>query len=259
MLCFFVWFCKQAGRPKHNSRSTNALRGPRRVAADPEALKIRGALVFSSRACPPQTVFTSRALCMDRALQTPPRTAASTWTVAEYSCEVRGEVPSGCSHGRSLLQVYGHAVRVQALSLGGAAGLRLRSSVPACGLEARGEGPTGGLPSLQRSQTRRLLPTHGLCLSVLSGVHEREPADLLRVPKPDEPEFCSGDPGAGRGAEVGDMTAGLQVRRGVSAAAMGALSVGSARGGGCGASPFLLFLQRVLPHVKSTGSRVTDT
>lgn len=143
--------------------------------------------------------------------------------------------------------MYGDAVRVQALSLGGAAGLQLRSSVPACVLEGRGEGPTGGLPSPQRSQTRWLLPTHGLCLSVLSGVHEREPADLLRVPKPDEPEFCSGDSGAGRGAEVSDMTVGLQVRRGVSAAGMGALSVGSTRGGGCGASPFILFLQSTSP------------
>lgn len=152
--------------------------------------------------------------------------------------------------------MYGDAVRVQALPLGGAAGLQLRSSVPACVLEGRGEGPTGGLPSLQRSQTRWLLPTHGLCLSVLSGVHEREPADLLRVPQPDEPQFCSGDSGAGRGAEVSDMTAGLQVRRGVSAAGMAALSVGSTRGGGCGASPFYIVS---LPHVKSTGSRVTET
>lgn len=128
--------------------------------------------------------------------------------------------------------MYGHAVRVQTLSLGGAAGLQLRSSVPARVLEARGEGPTGGLPSLQRSQTGGVLPTHGLCLSVLPGVHEREPADLLRVPKPDEPELCSGDSGAGRRAEVGDMTAGLQVSRGVSAAGMGALSVGSTRGQG---------------------------
>lgn len=107
--------------------------------------------------------------------------------------------------------MYGHTVRVQALSLGGAAGLQLRSSLPACVLEARGEGPTGGLPSLQRSQTRRLLPTHGLSVSVLPGVHEREPADLLRVPEPDQPEFCSGDPGAGRGAEVSHMKAGADL------------------------------------------------
>lgn len=174
---------------------------------------------------------------------------------------------SGSSHGRGLLQVYGHAVRLQALSLGGSAGLQLRSSVPARVLEARGEGPTGGLPSLQRTQTRGLLPTHGLCLSVLPGVHEREPADLLRVPQPDEPELCSGDSGAGRRAEVGDMTAGLQVSRGVSGAGMGALSVGSAGGQGSGARvqgrrlrgfPFLYCFCRILPHVKSTGSRVTE-
>lgn len=137
--------------------------------------------------------------------------------------------------------MYGDAVRVQALSLGGAAGLQLRSSVPACVLEARGEGPTGGLPSLQRGQTRWLLPTHGLCLSVLPGVHEREPADLLRVPKPDEPEFCSGDSGAGRGAEVRDMTAGLQVRGGCVCSGHGRPLSGQHRGGGCGAAPFILF------------------
>lgn len=46
-------FCKQAGRPKHNSRSPNALHGPRRAAADPEALQIRGALVLARVRVPP--------------------------------------------------------------------------------------------------------------------------------------------------------------------------------------------------------------
>lgn len=88
---FFCGFCKQAGRPKHNSRSTNALHGPRGVTADPDSLEIRGALVLA-RARVPQTVFTSRALCMDCARHPPPRTAASTWTVSEYSCLLRGAV-----------------------------------------------------------------------------------------------------------------------------------------------------------------------
>lgn len=105
------------------------------------------------------------------------------------------------------------SVRVQALSLGGAARLRVRSSVPPSGLEARGARPAGGRPTLQRPQTRRLLPTHDLSLSLLPGVHERESADLLPVPEPDQPQLRSGDSSAGRGVEVRKGSAG----RGVSA------------------------------------------
>lgn len=112
------------------------------------------------------------------------------------------------------------SVRFQALSLGGAAGLRLWCSAPTSGLEARGAGPTGGRPILHRLQTRRVLPTHGLPLSLLPGVHERESADLLPVPEPNQPEFCSCDSSAGRGVEVSETTgsrAVLPARRGVSA------------------------------------------
>lgn len=109
-------------------------------------------------------------------------------------------LPSGPSHGRSLLQVSGLSVRVQALSPGGAS---VRSSVPPAGPEAGGAGPAGGRPALQRTQTRRLLPTHDLPLSVLPGVHDGESADLLPVPEPDQPELRCRDSGAGRGAQVG--------------------------------------------------------
>lgn len=95
----------------------------------------------------------------------------------------------------------GLSVRAQTLSLGGAE-LRIRSSVPLSGLEAGGAGPAGGRPTLQRPQTSRLLPTHCLRLSLLPGVHERESADLLPVPEPDQQELCSCDSSAGWGVEV---------------------------------------------------------
>lgn len=47
---------------------------------------------FSSAARRLQTAFASHALCMDCALPTLPRTRASTWAVAECSCEVSGAV-----------------------------------------------------------------------------------------------------------------------------------------------------------------------
>lgn len=120
-------------------------------------------------------------------------------------CALVAAASAGFSYGRSLLQVSGLPVRVQALSLGGAAGLRVASAVPPpAGLEARRAGPAGGRPTLQRLQTRVLLPTLGLPLSVLPGVHEREPADLLPVPEPDQPQLRGRDPGAGRRAEVSD-------------------------------------------------------
>lgn len=84
-------FRKRAGRPNHNSRSTNALHHPRRAAADPQAVQICGALGLA-RVRVPQTAFTSRALCMDRELRKPLRSAASTWAVAGRSCEVGGAV-----------------------------------------------------------------------------------------------------------------------------------------------------------------------
>lgn len=102
-----------------------------------------------------------------------------------------------------MLQVSGVPLRLQALSLGGAAGLQRRSALPAAGLlEARRAGPAGGRPALMRAQTRLLLPTHRRRLSLLPGVHEREPADVLPVPEPDQSELRGGHPGAGRRVEV---------------------------------------------------------
>lgn len=131
------------------------------------------------------------------------------------------------------------SVRAQALSLGGAARLRLRSSVPPSGLEARGAGPAGGRPTLQRPQTRSLLPTHGLPLSLLPGVHERESADLLPVPEPDQPELRRRDSGAGRRAEVSDSWAVGEEERCVRPAGTSSLLKGRTRGGGWGTSLFL--------------------
>lgn len=91
VLWFFVAFVSRRGVRNITADLQTLCTGPRRATADPEIQKIRGALVLA-RVRVPLTVFTSRALCMDCALQTPPRTAASTWTVAEYSCEVRGPV-----------------------------------------------------------------------------------------------------------------------------------------------------------------------
>lgn len=109
---------------------------------------------------------------------------------------------SGLPHGRSLLQVPGDSVRVQALSLGGAAGLRVPSPAPPAGPEASWAGPAGGRPPLQRPQTRGLSPTNGPLVSALPGLHEPDSADLLRVSEPDQPELRGCDPGAGRGVEV---------------------------------------------------------
>lgn len=125
---------------------------------------------------------------------------ASTWIVWFHSCRVVLAV--GFSYGRSLLQVSAVSVRVQALSLGGSAWLRLRSTLSPARVEARGEGPAGGRPTLQRPQTCRLLPTNSFPLSLLSGVHDWESADLLPVPEPNQSQLCSCDSGAGRRVEV---------------------------------------------------------
>jgi len=101
--------------------------------------------------------------------QTSPPAVASTCTEAFHSCRVGR---AGCPYGRSLLQVYLLSVRVQALSVGGAARLRVRSSVPPLVLETGGAGPAGGRPTLQRPQTRMFLPTLDLLLSLLPGIHE---------------------------------------------------------------------------------------
>lgn len=112
-------------------------------------------------------LVTSLVLYMDFASSTG---VASTWIVWFHSCRVVLAV--GFSYGRSLLQVSAVSVRVQALSLGGSAWLRVRSTLPPARLEARGEGPAGGRPTLQRPQTCRLLPTNSFPLSLLSGVHD---------------------------------------------------------------------------------------
>lgn len=130
--------------------------------------------------------------------------AAAVLTRAASCCSRRLRPAVVCPYGRSLLQVSGFPVRVQALPLGGAAQLRLRASLAPAELETGGARPAGGRPTLQRLQTRELLPTHGLLVSLLPGVHERDPADLLHVPEPNEPELRSRDPGARRRAEVGD-------------------------------------------------------
>lgn len=83
-------FSKWAWRPNHNIRSTNAQRRPRsRHSVNPDTFKICRAHVLALRRVS-QTVFTSRALYMDWKPQTPPRTAASTWVLAEYSSDVSG-------------------------------------------------------------------------------------------------------------------------------------------------------------------------
>lgn len=138
------------------------------------------------------------------------------------------------------------SVRVQALSLGGATGLRLWCSAPTSGLAARRAGPSGGRPVLHRLQTRGVLPTHGLPLCLLPGVHEREFADLLPVPEPDEPEFCSRDSSAGRGVEVSGTTGSrvvLLLRRGVSAGMFTLLETRT-RAVSCGPLPLFSLLLR---------------
>lgn len=106
-----------------------------------------------------------------------------------------------------MLQVSGVPLRLQALPLGGAAGLQRRSALPAAGLlEARRARPAGGRQTLLCAQTSMLISTHRRRLSVLPGVHEREPADMLPVPEPDQPELRGRHPGAGRRVEVSRVT-----------------------------------------------------
>ena len=173
-----------------------------------------------------------------------------------HTVAARSLVLSGSSYGRSLLQVSALSVRSQALSLGGAARLRLRSSVPPSGLEARGAGPAGGRPTLQRPQTRSVLPTHGLPLSLLPGVHERESADLLPVPEPDQPELRRRDSGAGRRAEVSDSWAAgeeeeeEEEERCVRPAGTSSLLKGRARGGGWATSLFFTATFTVVKYVE---------
>lgn len=138
---------------------------------------------------------------MDVASPASPAALVSTCTASCCSCRARPAL--SCSHGRSLLQMHGLSVRVQALAVGGAAGLRPRSSVSPSGIEAGGARPAGGRADIQRPQTRKLLPTHGLLLSLLPGVHERDSADLLPVSEPNQSEFCSCDSGPGRRTQVG--------------------------------------------------------
>lgn len=145
-------------------------------------------------------LFTSLVLYMDFMFHASSTGVASTWIVWFHSCRVVLAV--GFSYGRSLLQVSAVSVRVQALSLGGSAWLRLRSTLSPARVEARGEGPARGRPTLQRPQTCRLLPTNSFSLSLLSGVHDWESADLLPVPEPNQSQLCSCDSGAGRWVEV---------------------------------------------------------
>lgn len=161
---------------------------------------------------------------------------ASTWIVWFHSCRVVLAV--GFSYGRSLLQVSAVSVRVQALSLGGSAWLRLRSTLSPARVEARGEGPARGRPTLQRPQTCRLLPTNSFSLSLLSGVHDWESADLLPVPEPNQSQLCSCDSGAGRWVEVSKTLLELALGEDTCVRAHGLFSLEQNKGSWPKHSPF---------------------
>lgn len=94
------------------------------------------------------------------------------------------------TYGRSLCERFRVTVRAQARALAARA--------PAVGVYRRPPERAGGAAGESCSSAGPVSPTARVCVFLLSGLHERNPPDLLRVSEPDEPELRRRHPGAGR-------------------------------------------------------------
>lgn len=104
-------------------------------------------------------------------------------------CALGNRSRASFAHGWSWRKERSVVLRAQALVLA--------ARLPAVGAHwraAQRAGRAAGGPSSAPAQSS---PTPRVCVFLLPGLHERNPADLLRVSEPDQPELRGGDSGPG--------------------------------------------------------------